>query len=414
MKCSVECIEMRTDKIHNTLPLVSVVIPLYNREKTIQRAVDSVLNQTYENIEVIVVDDCSNDKSIEKLHKYEKDGRVRIFYQDKNSGANAARNRGIQEARGEYIAFQDSDDEWLPCKLERQIPFMIKQESFATFCPVQRHYGKAVQTIPNIRGNLSGTEIRNRLRESNIITTPALVVNKKVVAKIGLFDEEMPRLQDYEFVIRIAKQFDISYLDEPFVVQYEMNDSISLKRDSLSQAQLLLLRKHADFINIETLWNEYLKAKGILNERNIPWEIVDKTIDSITKNNPFCTREILYKATVNGIQNRYINLKMYEQYRYHTMLEKLENSKFAIYGAGLYGREAYYHFKKQGLQPECFLVTEISGNNGIDNIPIYALKEWKVNENPIIIAVLGNAQIEIIEKLKQRGIENYYIYPSCE
>lgn len=396
------------------LPLVSVVIPLYNREKTIQRAVDSVLNQTYENIEVIVVDDCSNDKSIEKLHKYEKDGRVRIFYQDKNSGANAARNRGIQEARGEYIAFQDSDDEWLPCKLERQISFMIKQESFATFCPVQRHYGKAVQTIPNIRGNLSGTEIRNRLRESNIITTPALVVNKKVVAKIGLFDEEMPRLQDYEFVIRIAKQFDISYLDESFVVQYEMNDSISLKRDSLSQAQLLLLRKHADFINIETLWNEYLKAKGILNERNIPWEIVDKTIDSITKNNLFCTREILYKATVNGIQNRYINLKMYEQYRYHTMLEKLENSKFAIYGAGLYGREAYYHFKKQGLRPECFLVTEISGNNGIDNIPIYALKEWKVNENPIIIAVLGNAQIEIIEKLKQRGIENYYIYPSCE
>lgn len=396
------------------LPLVSVVIPLYNREKTIQRAVDSVLNQTYENIEVIVVDDCSNDKSIEKLHKYEKDGRVRIFYQDKNSGANAARNRGIQEARGEYIAFQDSDDEWLPCKLERQIPFMIKQESFATFCPVQRHYGKAVQTIPNIRGNLSGTEIRNRLRESNIITTPALVVNKKVVAKIGLFDEEMPRLQDYEFVIRIAKEFDISYLDEPFVVQYEMNDSISLKRDSLSQAQLLLLRKHADFINIEILWNEYLKAKGILNERNIPWEIVDKTIDSIAKNNPFCTREILYKATVNGIQNRYINLKMYEQYRYHTMLEKLENGKFAIYGAGLYGREAYYHLKKQGLQPECFLVTEISGNNGIDNIPIYALKEWKVNENPIIIAVLGNAQIEIIEKLKQRGIENYYIYPSCE
>ena len=96
------------------LPLVSVIIPLYNREKTIQRAVDSVLNQIYTNIEVIVVDDGSTDDSVKMLHKYGGDERVKVFCQPQNKGANAARNRGIREARGEYIAFHDSDDAWLP------------------------------------------------------------------------------------------------------------------------------------------------------------------------------------------------------------------------------------------------------------------------------------------------------------
>ena len=116
------------------LPLVSVVIPLYNRENTIQRAVDSILNQTYTNIEVLVVDDGSTDASVKMLEKYQKDKRVKVFLQGTNKGANVARNRGIQEAEGEYIAFQDSDDVWLSDKLEKQIKRMESENFYISFC----------------------------------------------------------------------------------------------------------------------------------------------------------------------------------------------------------------------------------------------------------------------------------------
>ena len=96
--------------------MVSVIIPSYNREKTIKRAVESGLNQTYKDIEVIVVDDCSSDKTIEILTSI-KDKRFSYYKLDKNSGACVARNLGIEKVKGDYIFLHDSDDEWLPDKL---------------------------------------------------------------------------------------------------------------------------------------------------------------------------------------------------------------------------------------------------------------------------------------------------------
>ena len=99
---------------------VSVVIPLYNAKKFIRACVDSVLNQTLKNVEVVIVDDCSTDDSLAYCRElYGNNDRVRIFQQPKNGGPGAARNRGVQEAEGEYIAFLDSDDEMMPFNLER-------------------------------------------------------------------------------------------------------------------------------------------------------------------------------------------------------------------------------------------------------------------------------------------------------
>lgn len=97
--------------------MISVIIPVYNRENTIRRSVLSVLNQSVSNIEVLVVDDCSNDNTINILKKL-KDSRLKIIELEKNRGANFARNIGIDLAIGDYISFQDSDDFWLPTKLE--------------------------------------------------------------------------------------------------------------------------------------------------------------------------------------------------------------------------------------------------------------------------------------------------------
>lgn len=395
-------------------PLVSVIIPLYNRENTIQRSVDSILNQTYTNIEVIVVDDGSTDKSVDMLKKYVDDSRVRVFCQGKNKGANAARNRAIREAQGEYIAFQDSDDEWMPCKLEKQIPYMINYGYLASFSSFRRHYGQDVQVIPEINWSLDSESLRNRLKKGNVVGTPTLIIHKQIVDKIGMFDETMPRLQDYEFVIRIIKQFDMCYINEPLVNEYQLNGCISLNQESLAKAQVLLMKKHADFIDVENMWNEYLTTSGIIDDKGINWESFDIAANNIAQGNAYCIKEMLYKSTINGMYSQYRKIMKYEKNKYELLLKRIENTKFAIYGAGRYGREVYYDLKEKGLLPQCFLVTTAKEKSYIDNVQICSLSEWSANDIPVIIAVLGNAQIDIMEELERKGISDYYIYPPCQ
>ena len=116
------------------LELVSVIMPVYNSEKTISRSIESILSQTYSNIELLITDDCSNDKSISIIKKYKLgDNRIRLFSLNTNSGAGVARNNSIKNSKGRYIAFCDSDDVWLENKLEIQIQFLKKSGQAFTF-----------------------------------------------------------------------------------------------------------------------------------------------------------------------------------------------------------------------------------------------------------------------------------------
>lgn len=114
-------------------PLVSIITPSYNSKKFITHTIESVLNQSYSNFELIIVDDCSTDGSFEFLENYLIDSRISIYKMEKNSGAALARNFGIQKAKGKYLAFLDSDDLWHPLKLEKQIEFMEKNNYLFTF-----------------------------------------------------------------------------------------------------------------------------------------------------------------------------------------------------------------------------------------------------------------------------------------
>ena len=395
------------------LPLVSVIIPLYNREKTIQRAVDSVLNQTYTNIEVIVVDDGSTDDSVKMLHKYVDDNRVKVFCQPQNKGANAARNRGIREARGEYIAFHDSDDAWLPDKLEKQIRCMERDEFYVSFCAFKRHYEGAVQIVPNISEQLSCESIRERLRRGNIVGTPTLVLHKSVVSAVGVFDEEMPRLQDYEYMIRIVKKYDVCFVNEVLVNEYELDRCISLNQTSLNQAYALLIKKHADFLDVDYLWGAYLDTGNEVETHRIHWEKLDQIIDDIMENNRYCTKEKLYKATAQHFHLKYTKLKVYEEQKYNNLLQELKTRKFVIYGAGNYARKVINSLKNMDLVPECFLVTQKEGTDNINGIPVLQLSEWSNNTVTVIVAVTGNAQNDIIQNLEKRGMYQYCIYPEC-
>ncbi len=204
--------------------MVSVIIPNYNREALITRAVNSVLAQSYSEVEVIVVDDCSTDNSIEKIKTIE-DERLTLIKLEKNSGACAARNRGIKAAKGEYISFLDSDDEWDKDKLKKQLDFLKKKKADIVVC--NYWYEKNGKTSLHVDENHPDKFTYNELLDVNNITTGAMFVKKQLFKKVGLFDEKMPRYQDWELVLRIAKAVDIYFINEPLLTLHFQENSIT-------------------------------------------------------------------------------------------------------------------------------------------------------------------------------------------
>lgn len=118
-------------------PLVSVVMPVYNASRFLRQAIESVLSQTYQNLELIAVDDCSTDDSLQILREYQnRDERLHVIAGETNQGVSRVRNRGIQEAKGKYIALLDSDDVWVNTKLERQVALLIDEKAEVAYCSV--------------------------------------------------------------------------------------------------------------------------------------------------------------------------------------------------------------------------------------------------------------------------------------
>lgn len=223
--------------------MVSVIIPSYNREKTIERAVMSVLNQTYKDLELIVVDDCSKDNTVEVL-KSIKDDRFKIIELEKNSGACVARNVGVENAQGDYIAFQDSDDEWLLDKLEKQMAIFEKEKVDLVFCAFNRFgLGKNL-TCPKLS---EGIVERKTLLEDSRISTQTLIGKKECFENVK-FDPEMPRLQDYDITIRLSKKYSIYFVNEPLVNMYVQNDSISKNKNKMIRAETIIFSKYKDDI----------------------------------------------------------------------------------------------------------------------------------------------------------------------
>ena len=233
--------------MHERSPTVSVILPTYNRAHVIGRAIQDVLEQTYRDLELIIVDDGSTDNTEEIVSKMD-DGRIRYIQHEKNRGANAARNTGIAIAKGEYIAFQDSDDEWLPEKLEKQIYVFKKapKNTGVVYTGFWRFEGNQKRYIPSPKIKQKEGNICNKILHSNFIGTPTAVVKRECFEKAGIFDENLPRLQDWELFIRISKCYLFKCIDEPLVISYFTPRSISANQEALISAHLYILKKHYD------------------------------------------------------------------------------------------------------------------------------------------------------------------------
>ena len=223
---------------------ISIIIPTYNREKLIIRSINSILNQTYHNIEVILIDDGSTDNT-KKIISQIKDKRFRYIKLRKNKGSNVARNIGIQKAIGNYITFQDSDDFFHSDKLEKQINNLRKYNSDFDFCKMRIHINNKKKEIhPNKKQEkkILNNETINELCNGNFISTQSMLVKKSYIKKY-LFDPEFPRLQDYDLVLRMLPNMKVSYTREILIELYRQNDSISNSQKKYKKAKELLLKK---------------------------------------------------------------------------------------------------------------------------------------------------------------------------
>jgi glycosyltransferase involved in cell wall biosynthesis len=226
-------------------PIVSVIIPTYNRAHVLARAIQSVLDQTYQDFEMIVVDDGSNDNTEEVVKSF-NDPRIRYIRHEGNRGAAAARNTGIKAAKGKFIAFQDSDDEWLPEKLQKQMKVFENAPArvgvvYTGFWSIE---GNVKQYGPNREILYKEGDIHSQILQGNFIGTPAAVVKKACFEKAGMFDERLPRLIDWELWIRVSKYFDFKFIDEPLGVAYFVGGGIRTNEEALITAQELILETH--------------------------------------------------------------------------------------------------------------------------------------------------------------------------
>ena len=198
---------------------VSAIIPVYKGEAFIANAIESVLAQTYDNIEVIVVNDGSPDRSRSKIEPYLRDKRV-LYVEQPNAGVASARNTALRHASGNWIGFCDQDDEWLPHKIESQLDFLNKHPNTAMIHSDVTYVDEAGRELPHLPDFPSKAEgmCFAEVFKGNPVMTVTALVNREIIEEVGGFDASIRYSDDYDLWLRIASRYSLGYIDEPLAL----------------------------------------------------------------------------------------------------------------------------------------------------------------------------------------------------
>lgn len=209
---------------------VSIVLTTFNRADLLPRAIRSVLGQTYQNLECIVVDDASTDNTAAVVEQFD-DNRLVCHRHETNRGASATRNTGISDAQGEFIAFLDDDDEWLPTKLEKQVPLLVNSPSEVgmLYCWMD-YYGAEGHLMKEHHPTYKGYVFPLVLDSQRIGGCSTLLVRRSVIEKVGGFDESLPRGNDGDFIRRVCQLYEVDFVPEVLVKVYVGHSHIRITR----------------------------------------------------------------------------------------------------------------------------------------------------------------------------------------
>ncbi|WP_335923206.1 glycosyltransferase family 2 protein [Shewanella chilikensis] len=241
-------------------PLVSIIMPVYNAEKYIDRAINSVINQSYQNWELLITDDLSNDCSQKIVQEYSKqDNRIKLFVNEENGGAGVARNNSIKHAKGRFIAFLDADDQWLPEKLTKQINFMLINKYAFTFTAYQKLEGEKHKgiVIPP-----SSTTYK-KLLSSNVIGCLTAIYDAEVLGK-----QYMPLIrkrQDMGLWLKILKEVPKAYSLPTVLALYRVDSGMTQNKLKILKWQWLFYRKVVRLNVFEAIYHFSIYAvKGFM------------------------------------------------------------------------------------------------------------------------------------------------------
>lgn len=254
-------------------PLVSIIIPSYNHEKYISESIESVLNQSFANLELIIIDDASKDKSKEIIKVYEgRDSRIRALFHDENKGIAETLNEAIKEAKGKFIAFIASDDVWVKDKLKKQFEVLKKNEDLVVWSE-----GAVVnaQGMPNgitftqmhvASEKKKSGNIFKELLKGNYICGQSVILKRENLGDIR-FDEKLKYLNDYKFMVDLASRYDFYFIDE-ILVMYRIHGKNSILSDKVEwqKDRIIItdyfLKKFSDEMSNKIKWRLFLNISG--------------------------------------------------------------------------------------------------------------------------------------------------------
>lgn len=251
-------------------PFFSVIIPVFNRENEICNAIDSVLEQTFKDFELIVVDDGSTDKTPGIKEKYKS--KI-IYIRQENSGVSSARNSGIKRACGQYIALLDSDDTWQKTKLHDQYKYIKENPGVKIHQSEEIWIRNGKRVNPKNKHKKREGDIFNQSLELCLISPSAVVLHRSLFDKYGLFDEKMIVCEDYDLWLRISSNEFVGLLDKPLINKYGgHSDQLSRSMWGMdrfrvySMLKLYNRRNNLNETHFEALCDEIIKKSKILKQ----------------------------------------------------------------------------------------------------------------------------------------------------
>jgi len=302
-------------------PLVSIIVPAYNHEKYIAQCLESILKQTYKNIELIIINDGSKDLTVEIIKRYEEECQKRlqrfIFIDKENEGISKTLNRGIQESQGEYICFLASDDMYLENKIEKQVDYMLQNPHVKVSC-TNGYYFSDQQTKKKIIYKKTPKWVlkdekklfEHFLTQGTQIIAISCMYGKEIFQDVGLFDENL-KFEDWDFHIRTAHNHNFGYLNMP-LVNYRMHDTnISKNPYFMYQGELQIIEKALQQFKIKNkslrrkaYANVYLHNAGNFAEQD--FQLYKECINKAIKNTPFNWKiyKLLGKTLLKRMKNK--------------------------------------------------------------------------------------------------------------